>query len=774
MARRPRPKGRSSRYFLGFGLTAVVLGGMTLFLVLVILPRRYLLSAGLRESGVSFPSEAAPFTPPEEVHQDAPPPPPVPQALVRGPAEVFWSEVEPLLDAERFSEALPIFEDYLRAYPEDRGVRREYAITLSKARHAGDAINVFQELLAKEDDPGIRLLLARELRDLGGLSEASVQYSFLVEQDPENLSVALEWGRALAWEKEYDRAAEVLAAALSRDPSSVEIGAELARVYYWSGRLDEADRILAGMDTATLEAAGAVSLREDVTAALAPPASEEGAGEAAVASPPPTLLEQAAGALAEEDYGGAARLYQEALRETPDDTAAWHAYADVLQYQLEDLEGARVALLRLEELGGTDFPLRYRLAQLEMWTGRNEDAMTRLQELLGDVEAELALAEEPDSSRVGAEEVSEIRALLGDLSRWEGDRTLAADYYESSLAADSTNPRAEAGLEELKAEAVREIEEAERPGLGGNAYSLMDSDEFSRLDLGVQGIGIGGNWVWSFRTGNRWLRGLGLESRLETEQGLFLEMESARWWGWGTVRSGVHFGIEELQTGRQDFTFGASLFFRDLAGFDTGLRYDHGPAYPLTVTIQSLFSRAVQDRFTATLSRRIDERWSLTMAGDVGRISSSEQDGTGTDRSVRTEGSVSFGRFLTDALVVGLNTRALTYNNPAPVTDGVRLFWDPRGVVAGGVFAQWTPKLAEDWRLDTRFNPSMAFIDERTSSGYDLVPHLSAELGISHLGRRFLSSLDAFYYQGRFDGYRAYGMRVSISARNWFGKWGRS
>ena len=162
------------------------------------------------------------------------------------------------------------------------------------------------------------------------------------------------------------------------------------------------------------------------------------------------------------------------------------------------------------------------------------------------------------------------------------------------------------------------------------------------------------------------------------------------------------------------------------------------------------------------------------MAGDVGRISSSGQDGARRDKSFRTEGSLGFGRYLSDALVVGLNTRALTYSDPAPVTDGVRLFWDPRGMVAGGIFAQWTRELAEEWRLNTLFNPSLAFIDERTSAGYQLVPHFSAELGISHLGRRFLTNLDAFYYQGRFDGYRAYGMRVSISARNWFGKWGPS
>lgn len=774
MARQHKPDGGSYRYYFGFTLTAVILGSLTLILVLGVLPRRYLLSAGLRESGTSFPSQSAPFSPPTETHRDAPPLPPPPPVEVGGPAEIFWGEMKPLLDAQRFSEALPLFEDYLRAHPEDRGVRREYAITLSKARRSADAITVYRELLADEDDPGIRLMLARELRDLGGLREASVQYSFLVEQDPEDISLALEWGRALAWGKEYDRAGEVLAAALSRDSTAFEVRAELGRVYFWSGRLDDADRILAGMDEARLEAVGARFLRDDVTAALAQPGPENTVGEESTVSPPPSLLERAGLALADEDYEGAALLYEEALRKSPTDTATWHAYADVLQYHLDDLEGARVALLTMEGLGEIDFTLRYRLARLELWTGRNDSARVRFQDLLDDVEAYLTLSEKRDSTAAGVEDAAEIRAILGDLSRWEGNRSLAGENYQWALTVDSANLRARAGLEELEAGAALEIEEAEGPGWGGNAYSLMDSDEFSRLDLGVQGKGINGNWVWDIRTGTRWLGGIGPGGVREREQGLFMELESGKWWGWGSVRSGFHFGVEELWSGQTDLNLGASLLFRDLAGFTTDLRYDHGPAYPLTLTMQSLFYKAVQDRLRATIARRIDERWSLFLAGDVGWISSLDSSGTGRDGNLRMEGSLSFGRSLTDDLTVGMSTQALTYTDPAPISDGVRLYWDPRELVSGGFFAQWERKMKDEWKLNTRFYPSLAFIDERDEAGHRFVPHLSAEAGLAHSGSRFLTRLDAFFYQGRFDGYRAYGIRVAISARNWFRKWSPS
>ena len=164
MTRRPDQRKDTSKYFLKFTLTAIILGGMTLFLVLVVLPGRYLLSAGLQESGVNFPSETAPFNPPAGQHIEAPPPPPPfppSQGPIRGAAEVLWEQVGPLLEAGRYAQALSLFEAYLLSYPGDRGVHREYAITLSRAGRAAEAIQAYQRLLAQKDDPGIRLLLAR-------------------------------------------------------------------------------------------------------------------------------------------------------------------------------------------------------------------------------------------------------------------------------------------------------------------------------------------------------------------------------------------------------------------------------------------------------------------------------------------------------------------------------------------------------------------------------------------------------------------------------------
>ncbi|MGD8287609.1 MAG: hypothetical protein PVI31_03160, partial [Gemmatimonadota bacterium] len=71
------------------------------------------------------------------------------------------------------------------------------------------------------------------------------------------------------------------------------------------------------------------------------------------------------------------------------------------------------------------------------------------------------------------------------------------------------------------------------------------------------------------------------------------------------------------------------------------------------------------------------------------------------------------------------------------------------------------------WSMTGSLGPGIAFIDERTAPGWDVVPHVSAEAGLRREGERFWTSLDFFFYQGQFDGYRMYGARLSVSARDW-------
>lgn len=759
MVLRPERTRSPRGYLVNFGITAGLLGGLTLILVLVVLPRRYVLHAGLRESGTTFPTGELPFTPPSEMREEArslPPPPPPPP--VRGPSEIFWSRVEPhLAQGGNPSRALPIFREYLESYPEDWAVWREYAITLGRVGRSAEAVPIWRDLLSRDADPGLRLLLARTLRDLGRWEDASAEYAILSEQSPEDLELALEWARALAWGGEHDRASEVLTAALAHSPGAGDLRLELARAYYSSGRLHDAASLLAELEEeGALESVEAEELQASVLAALAPPE--------VVDSMPLTPLERAEQALAEEEFQLAAGFYREALSSAPADSMALRGYADVLQYRLEDLEGAREALLRLEELGADDPSFRFRMAQLDVWTGRTEEAEARLTTLAESFSDLPPPPTSSDSTGFGVREVAEVQALLGDISRWRWDPVRSAEAYESALEADSLNVRAQQGLAELEVGVTERVAEEEDPGIGGAAYSIEDSDDFTRLDLGLASRGTRGIWAWNVLAGTRWLGGVDLQGRSSEEQGSFLEVETARWWKWGTFRTGLELGVEDLGPSGAELSLGASLRWPSLAGFRSDLRFEHGPAYSLTTTLQSLYGEAVQDRLTATFAREFGGRWSLSVAADATRVKTGRGPwGDGGDGSFRAESGVSLGRSVLPGLTMGVNARVLTYTAASPRVEDLALFWDPRGLASGGLFAQWRGEFSGAWELRGRFSPALAFIDERRIEGWERVPHISAEAGVSYRGSRLQTNLDGFYYTGRFDGYRAYGARLSFS-----------
>jgi hypothetical protein len=72
------------------------------------------------------------------------------------------------------------------------------------------------------------------------------------------------------------------------------------------------------------------------------------------------------------------------------------------------------------------------------------------------------------------------------------------------------------------------------------------------------------------------------------------------------------------------------------------------------------------------------------------------------------------------------------------------------------------------WTVNARLGSGMARLDERGATGTQFVPHLSAEAGLAREGERYRAAFDLFCFQGRFDGYRAYGMSLALSARTGF------
>ena len=758
---------RDKKYFARFVASAVILVASTLVLVLVVLPERYILSSGFVEAGARFPVARIPFRPVQPVRIGARPAyylePTTGEFVVRGPAELFWERAIPLLERGEYARVLSVFEAYLAEYPADANVRREYALTLIAAGRRADAVLVLEALLSRNEDRELRRELARTLRDMERIDDASSQYMRLAAATPLDTALVLEWAQALSWLKRYDQAERVLQSGLASVPRSGVLRGELARVYYYTDRLRDAESLLAAMSSTELAAADAVQLLRDVRAALVVPEAPP-----PYVPPPLSLLERAVAAREADDFEAARTLFAAALAEKPDDAAIWLAYANFLEYELNDFDGARTALLAVQRLGAGDRELQFRLAVLEAWTNRRTEAMTRLESLLVAVDTAVARPAPPqaDSAAVTA---ASVLAVMGDLHRWDGDRFRARELYRLALASDSSNTRALDGLNEVKVDVRRAIDAVEGPRSGMHVLGLGDTDDFGRFDITGEWIGARDSRVWSVVAGHRRLKGRNLERALDNRAGSFIELNPALWWRLGTLRASAHLGVQTVGIGDADVSYGAGFKWRAVNGATFNAEFRHEPAYQFAPTLQAVMAEVTVDRFVMSYDRALGRHWYGAVQGDVARL-----DPTGlptASPTTRVQSVVTASRVLTDRWSVGWTSQAATYSDPAPVVDSVRVFWDPHKVVTGGPFARMQGKLGSEWDGSVRVNPGFALIDERSPTGVrtrlQRVPQLGAEAGLEYQGRRFRAAIDVFYAQARVDGYQTLGARVSLSGSSW-------
>jgi hypothetical protein len=370
---------------------------------------------------------------------------------------------------------------------------------------------------------------------------------------------------------------------------------------------------------------------------------------------------------------------------------------------------------------------------------------------------------------------ADVQAMLGDLDRWEGDRVAAARRYRLALDEDSGHQRALDGMIAVEAEVARTLVEVEEPRSGATSYALADTDDFARLDLGAEWIEVANDWAWGGQAGSRWLDGRALDGLpAEVQQGVFADLEAARWWRWGTLRSAVQLGVQRVLAD-WDYSFGASLQHRSTEGPQSEIAVQHGPAYPTTATLQSAMVGVVQDHVAVSHVRPLNDRWTLSATAESAwlRTDLDSLPDVRNESTARFGTGLTLGRAMSDQFTLGLTTRAVGYSAPGPVlTDTAtsterRFFWDPRLALSAGPFVRVRYDLSERWQASGMVGPGIAFLDERTSPGWDVVPHVSAEAGIRREGARFWAALDFFYYQGQFDGYRSYGARLTLSARDW-------
>jgi len=94
---------------------------------------------------------------------------------------------------------------------------------------------------------------------------------------------------------------------------------------------------------------------------------------------------------------------------------------------------------------------------------------------------------------------------------------------------------------------------------------------------------------------------------------------------------------------------------------------------------------------------------------------------------------------------------------------GRPLFWDPEGMVSGGPFVALQRTLSAAWSLRGRVAAGAALLNEARIDDPAWTPQISAEAGFDYEGSLLRGAADLFYLQGRFQGYRSWGIRFRIA-----------
>jgi len=723
-------------YWLRFLAVTAALLLATGVLVLVVMPQRFVLEAGLRESGVSFPSSRVGFGAPQSAPLVQPPPPPRPvvPAAVQGPAERLWRELGPVLDAERWDVALGLMDAYLRERPADLSVRRERARTLARAGRLSPAEAAWERLATETGSVVDRLELARMLRDRGEYDRAIALYEGLIEDRPDDPALQREYASTLLWAERYPRAIESLRQYVDRNPGDDGARLDLARALYWGGQPGEAREVLAGIPNTSPVADEARALDSELATVLAPPPEPE--------PPELTTVERARAAAADGDLSAAVELYEAALDATPDDRKLWLEWIDFVQFRLEDEAGARDALLLYAERFELTSEEMIRLAELHAWTGQESEAIAILEALLA-----------------GQPGHADAWVLLGDLRRWNDDPTGASDAYRNALAADPMNPGARNGLEELRLRREEIVAQSEPEGFGPDTNLFSDSDEFLRFDVAGDADFRWGVDALTLRAGYLRVEGYDLTGFTTADDGGFGEATYAHWWREASIRTALELGVEHLDGFGTQPSAAIDVRAPNVGGFSLTGRLETLPAYRLANTYESVAEPVRADRLFVSLFRSLGDRWSLGGALDLGVF-----DGAGVTNP-RYSGWVTLSRSLSPIVSAELGTSLVGFGEAAPAPNGRRLYWDPKlfWATTAAVSLQSIPD--RGWGWHGRLTAGAAYDKERDLPAAAWVPQFGVEGGAVLRGDRQDLGLTAFYRRGREQDYSSWGLELVMIVR---------
>ncbi len=719
-------------YWLRFALLLGSMGAITAAFVLIVLPQRFVLQAGLIESGITFAASELPFWLAEQRPMVEPPVSLLAQPVLLGPAQVFWSNVMPRLEAEDYDAAIPMFRQYLSDHPDDWDVWREFAIALTRTGRVDEAKEVYGRLIVESAETFDKLSLARLLRDGGEHSRSLALYSELLAADSTDLDLYYEFAQSLVWAGRYREAEQAYRLLLEADPNSYQKRLELAQVLYWNGYLVNALALLRDLPATVQSAPEAAGLRDHIDSLL-------------VASLPigETTVERARRAVGALDYSAATVLYQTALHRDLRNQELLLEWADFLQYHASDLVSARDALRQLALLRDLSAAERYRLARLHVWTGEELVARSLLDDLV---------AEHPNEGRAWA--------LLGDIHLWQGSRAEATRAYRRALAIDPTDEQALNGLATVRSQTADLLAQRETPSIGPELLYFRDSDDFERLDLVARANLLQANSNLAIRAGYRRIQGNRLNGAAATEQGPFAEVEFAHWWRLGTVRTSISTGAEQFNLTGTEPTLEARVEVPDLNGTALQASFTHGRAFKQTATLESLEGEVLSDDLQASAYRQVSDRWSVNGNAGLATLHGSH------DTNVRLNVAVSARRQVSQLVDAALVSQFLSFSGSAADSLDRRLYWDPGLFWSNGLQLGLRTKPQNHWSGYIRFTPGLALVNERATDGIELVPQFASEAGASWETERIRFRTDLAYLRGREGDYNSLGLTAVFSVKH--------
>ena len=613
--------------------------------------------------------------------------------------------------SNRPSDAIATLEAWDAKHPRDPEALRELSRLLVRNGRVNDGLARYRELLTASPDSGARAEYAAALLALQQYDSAAANYRILINADSNDLSARVGLARALAWgnhpreaepelrwvtlrvpgdttfvvmlrvaRNSYDPTSADAARWVGEDPQYAPYRLTLARLLASEGRLD-----LAAAQFDTLVSGNSSSL---------------------------ALIREAAGvhAMAGDSIGDA-RLLRRAVALAPADTGIRQSYAEALAWS-GDRASAVAQYDTLLAASGSDPDLLIARARLYAVSGDNAAAERDLSE---------AIAKRP---------TPEAWVMLGDLYRWEGDRSRAWSAYSEASALRPGDAAAEGGFAELAAAERRQKAAVLSGELGWNTFASYLGDN-AGFDLSIAGLG-GGMGI-----GPASALLLGADARrLGSDQGEAAYLGVVQYFR--SYRFSAEGGAVTYRE-RGDFGYGSVSAAGALGGLWTSAEVRTGPTFQWLMSPRTLTYRGASA--------------SLTIPAGLAAFS------FGVDRMWLSDGN--------DRTQLQLGARYALWRGVSAIYSGGMIgfdhagasYWDPRRFTSHSMGLELSTQRDSGFSVSARVLPGIGVMSDgfdSTIPGARTAAQLSTGLALAYRRRWWSLTLDGDYAHGvRDSGYQS-------------------